>query len=64
MMSKNQIGLLHILPLVFAYNAMLHSVTGYQQYEIMFCCKVPVVCDTWLRLTSIQKHVCMGEQTV
>ena len=27
---------LHILSLVFAYNAMPHSITGYQPYELMF----------------------------
>ena len=27
---------LHVLSLVFGYNAMPHSVTGYQPYEFMF----------------------------
>ena len=27
---------LHVSSLVFAYNAMPHSVTGYQPYEFMF----------------------------
>ena len=36
---------LHISPLVFAYNAMPHSVTSNQSYELMFSYKVPTVCS-------------------
>ena len=41
---------LHIPSLVFAYNVMPHSVTGYQTYEVMFRHKAPAVCDAWLGL--------------
>ena len=39
---------LHFLSLVFAYNAIPHSMTGYQPYELMFGHKVPALCDAWL----------------
>ena len=41
---------LHIPSLVFNYNAMPHSITSYQPYELMFGHKAPTVCDTWLGL--------------
>ena len=43
---------LHVPSLVFAYNAMPHSVTGYQPYELMFGQKAPAVCDAWLGLAQ------------
>ena len=43
---------LHVPSLVFAYNAMPPSVTGYQPYELMFGQKAPAVCDAWLGLAQ------------
>ena len=43
---------LHLSSLVFAYNAMPQSVTGYQPYELMFGCKAPTVCHAWLGLAQ------------
>ena len=34
---------LHLSSLVFVYNAMSHSVTGYQPYKLMFGHKAPTV---------------------
>ena len=45
---------LHVPSLMFTYNAMPHSITGYQPYELMFGCKA---CDAWLGLaTTMTRH--------
>ena len=44
---------LHLPSLVFAYNAMPRSTTGYQPNELMFGCKAPTIYDVWLRLAVI-----------
>ena len=41
---------LHLSSLVFAYNVMPHSVTGYQPYELMFGHKAQTICNAWLGL--------------
>ena len=38
--------------LVFAYNAMPHSTTGYQPHQLMFGCKVQTPCNSWLGLSQ------------
>ena len=43
---------LYLSSLVFAYNAMPHSVTGYQPYELMFGHKAPTICNAWLGLAQ------------
>ena len=43
---------LYLSSLVFAYNAMPHSVTGYQPYGLMFSGKAQTVCDAWLGLAK------------
>ena len=43
---------LHLLSLVFAYNAILHSTTGYQPHEPMLGHKAPTICDALLRLAN------------
>ena len=59
---------LHFPLLVFAYNTMSHSITGYQPHEPMFWCKAPIVCNAWLGLAqyndeaSTNKCVWLNEQ--
>ena len=36
---------LHLTSLVSTYNAMPHSTTWFQPYELMFGCKAQTVCD-------------------
>ena len=48
---------LHVPTLVSAYNAMPHSVTGYQSYELMFRYKAPTICDAWLGLAQYNDQV-------
>ena len=50
--QRNKRAPLHDSSLVFAYNAMPHSVTGYQPYELMFGQKAPAICDAWLGLAQ------------
>ena len=40
----------HLLSLVFAYNATPHLTTGFQPYQLMFGHKAPAPCDNWLDL--------------
>ena len=54
---------LHLSSLVFAHNATPHSVTGYQQYELMFGCKAPTVCDAWLRLAQYNDQYSQSKST-
>ena len=59
---------LQVPSLVFTYNALPHSFTGYQPYELMFGQKAPAVCDAWLGLVpyndqaSTNKYVWLNEQ--
>ena len=39
-------------------NALPHSVTGHQPYELMFGCKAPTVCDAWLGWQNIMTSIC------
>ena len=54
---------LHLSSLVFAYNAMLHSVTGYQPYELMLGHRVPTVCDAWLWLAKYNAQYSQSKST-
>ena len=40
----------YIPSLVFAYNTTPHSTTGFQPYQLMFGCRAPTPCDSWLGL--------------
>ena len=53
-LSKEQKGNwpLHLPSLIFAYTAVLHSMTGYQPYDLMFVHKAPAICDAWLGLAN------------
>ena len=42
--------LLHLA--YFAYNAIPHSTTRYQPYDLMFGHKAPTICSAWLRLAD------------
>ena len=59
---------LHVSSLVFTYDAIPHSVTGYQPYELMLWWKAPTLCNAWLGLAqyndqaSTKKCVWLNEQ--
>ena len=44
--------LAHLSALMFVYNAMPHSTTGYQPYQLMFGCKAQTPCNNWLGLSQ------------
>ena len=46
----------HIQARVFAYNATVHSTTGFQPYHLMFGRKAPTPCDAWMGLHQFQEH--------
>ena len=58
----------HLSVLMFAYNAMPHSTTGYQPCQLMFGHKAQIPCDNWLGLSqyncseSISKDLWIQQQ--
>ena len=42
----------YIPSLVFAYKATPHSTTGFQPYQLMFGCRAPAPCNSWLGLRN------------
>ena len=42
----------YLPPLVYAYNATLHSSTGFQPYKLVFGHKASMPCDNWLGLDN------------
>ena len=54
---------LHLSSLVFAYNAMSHSVTYYQPYELMLGHKAPTVCYAWLELAKYNDQYLQSKST-
>ena len=54
---------LHLPSVVFAYNAKLHDTTGYQPYELMFGCKAPTMCNSWLRLRNYNDNFLQSKCT-
>ena len=54
---------LHLSSLVFAYNAMPHSITGYMAYQLMFGHKSPNVCDACLWLAKYNDQYLQSKTT-
>ena len=54
---------LHLSSLVFAYNATLHGITGYQPYELVFGHKAPTICNAWLRLAQYNDQYSQNKST-
>ena len=54
---------LHLPLLVFTYNAMLLDTTDYQPYELMFGCKAPTMCNSWLGLANYNDNFLQSKCT-